>query len=65
MPARSQVVNLRTSWSAGGTCVRQRGNDVFGGLEDGDDTVVVRVAGDVAVLSTADFFTPVVDDAFD
>ncbi len=34
------------------------------GLDDGDDAAAVRV-GDIAVLSTADFFTPVVDDAYD
>ena len=38
------------------------------GLEDGDDAAAVRIGGPdgtTAVLSTADFFTPVVDDAFD
>jgi selenide,water dikinase len=39
------------------------------GLDDGDDAAAVRIeagpAGDVAVLATADFFTPVVDDAYD
>ncbi|MDQ2959219.1 MAG: selenide, water dikinase SelD [Actinomycetota bacterium] len=35
------------------------------GLDDGDDAAVVRISGDTAVLSTADFFTPVVDDAYD
>ncbi len=36
------------------------------GLDDGDDAAVVRVdeAG-VALISTADFFTPVVDDPYD
>ncbi len=34
------------------------------GLDDGDDAAAVLV-GDIAVLSTADFFTPVVDDAYD
>ncbi|MDP7704715.1 MULTISPECIES: selenide, water dikinase SelD [unclassified Mycobacterium] len=42
----------------------QAGPDVLVGLDDGDDAAAVRV-GDLAVLSTADFFTPVVDDAFD
>jgi selenide,water dikinase len=37
---------------------------VLVGLDDGDDAAVVLV-GDLAVLSTADFFTPVVDDAYD
>src|SRR4051794_17549139 len=35
------------------------------GLDDGDDAAAVRVQGDLAVLSTVDFFTPVVDDAYD
>ncbi len=35
------------------------------GLEDGDDAAVVRVDGGFAVLATADFFTPVVDDPYD
>ncbi len=35
------------------------------GLDDGDDAAVVRIDGNTAVISTADFFTPVVDDAYD
>lgn len=35
------------------------------GLDDGDDAAAVRIEGGRAVLSTADFFTPVVDDAYD
>ncbi|MEV8411983.1 selenide, water dikinase SelD, partial [Streptomyces niveus] len=35
------------------------------GLEDGDDAAVVRTGDGTAVVSTADFFTPVVDDARD
>ncbi|MFC7272440.1 selenide, water dikinase SelD [Paractinoplanes rhizophilus] len=35
------------------------------GLDDGDDAAVVRIAGETAVVATADFFTPVVDDAYD
>ncbi len=35
------------------------------GLDDGDDAAVVRVEGGLAVISTADFFTPVVDDPYD
>jgi selenide,water dikinase len=35
------------------------------GLDDGDDAAVLRIAEDRAVISTADFFTPVVDDAYD
>jgi len=39
--------------------------DVLVGLDDGDDAAAVRIEAGVAVLSTADFFTPVVDDAYD
>jgi selenide,water dikinase len=36
------------------------------GLDDGDDAAAVRIAADgTVVLSTVDFFTPVVDDAYD
>ena len=35
------------------------------GLDDGDDAAVVRLRPDLAVVATADFFTPVVDDAYD
>jgi selenide,water dikinase len=35
------------------------------GLDDGDDAAVVRIEGGHAVIATADFFTPVVDDPYD
>ncbi|WP_226346320.1 selenide, water dikinase SelD [Agilicoccus flavus] len=35
------------------------------GLDDGDDAAAVRIEGGAAVISTTDFFTPVVDDAYD
>lgn len=38
--------------------------DVLIGVEHGDDAAVVRIAGDRAIVATADFFTPVVDDAY-
>jgi selenide,water dikinase len=41
------------------------GPDLLVGLEAGDDAAVVRIDGRRAVVSTADFFTPVVDDAYD
>jgi selenide,water dikinase len=34
-------------------------------VENGDDAAVVRIADDRAVIATADYFTPVVDDAYD
>lgn len=45
--------------------VGQAGPDVLVGLDSGDDAAVVRLRDDLAVISTADFFTPVVDDAYD
>ncbi len=49
--------------------VGQTGEDVLVGLDSGDDAAVVRIRSgsgdDLAVVSTADFFTPVVDDAYD
>jgi selenide,water dikinase len=35
------------------------------GLDDGDDAAAVRIEGNVALIATTDFFTPVVDDAYD
>ncbi|WP_181310378.1 selenide, water dikinase SelD [Nocardioides campestrisoli] len=35
------------------------------GLEHGDDGAAVRIAGGRALIATADFFTPVVDDPYD
>jgi selenide,water dikinase len=35
------------------------------GLDDGDDAAVVRLSAGLAVVATADFFTPVVDDPYD
>ncbi|WP_344994358.1 selenide, water dikinase SelD [Tsukamurella soli] len=43
----------------------QAGPDVLVGLDDGDDAAAIRLTDEIAVLSTADFFTPVVDDAYD
>ncbi|MCZ3390003.1 MAG: selenide, water dikinase SelD [Actinomycetia bacterium] len=39
--------------------------DLVVGLESGDDGAVVRLGTQGAVISTADFFTPVVDNPFD
>ena len=38
--------------------------DLLVGVEHGDDGAVVRVSPTMAVIVTADFFTPVVDDAY-
>jgi selenide, water dikinase len=39
--------------------------DLVVGIEHGDDAAVVRIDGDRAIVATADFFTPVVDNAYD
>ncbi|WP_022869565.1 selenide, water dikinase SelD [Yaniella halotolerans] len=39
--------------------------NVLVGVDDGDDAAAVHLDGDTAILSTADFFTPVVDSAYD
>ncbi len=42
-----------------------RSPDLLVGLDDGDDAAVVRIDERSAVVHTADFFSPVVDDAYD
>ncbi|MEV0593467.1 selenide, water dikinase SelD [Nonomuraea cavernae] len=39
--------------------------DLLIGLDDGDDAAVVRIENGRAIVATADFFTPVVDDPYD
>ncbi|MDI5943156.1 selenide, water dikinase SelD, partial [Micromonospora sp. DH15] len=39
--------------------------DLLVGLENGDDAAVVRLDERTGLVTTADFFTPVVDDAYD
>lgn len=41
------------------------GAELVCGLESGDDATVVALSPDLAVVTTTDFFAPVVDDAFD
>jgi selenide, water dikinase len=43
----------------------RRPDDLVIGLDDGDDAAVVRIEDGRAVVATADFFTPVVDDPYD
>ncbi|MFC4859448.1 selenide, water dikinase SelD [Actinophytocola glycyrrhizae] len=40
-------------------------DDLLVGLDNGDDAAAVRIDGDRALIATTDFFTPVVDDAYD
>jgi len=42
----------------------RRPADLLIGVEHGDDAAVVQISPDRAVVATADFFTPVVDDAY-
>lgn len=48
-----------------GESAPQGPGELLVGLDDGDDAAVVRIAAGAAIVATADFFTPVVDDAFD
>jgi selenide, water dikinase len=48
-----------------GESAPQGPGELLVGLDDGDDAAVVRLAAGLAVVATADFFTPVVDDAYD
>jgi selenide, water dikinase len=43
----------------------REGGDLLVGLDNGDDAAVVRIDSDRALIATADFFTPVVDDPYD
>ena len=45
--------------------VRDPLGELLVGLDDGDDAAAVRIAGNVALIATTDFFTPVVDDPYD
>ncbi len=45
--------------------VQHPAGELVVGLNDGDNAAVVRIAGGQAVIATADFFTPVVDDPYD
>ncbi|NUR96125.1 MAG: selenide, water dikinase SelD [Kribbellaceae bacterium] len=49
----------------GGMQSGQASGELLVGVEHGDDAAVVRIDGGRAVVTTADFFTPVVDDAYD
>ncbi|HEU5035113.1 MAG TPA: selenide, water dikinase SelD [Mycobacteriales bacterium] len=40
-------------------------HELLVGLDAGDDAAAVRLDGNTAILATTDFFTPVVDDAYD
>ncbi|TVT54986.1 selenide, water dikinase SelD [Amycolatopsis rhizosphaerae] len=44
---------------------RDAHGELLVGLDSGDDAAAVRIEHDLALIATTDFFTPVVDDAFD
>src|SRR5699024_10005310 len=51
-----------------GAPVDEPAGELLVGLDHGDDAAAVRVranGGDLAVINTSDFFTPVVDDPYD
>ena len=48
-----------------GAEVTDPAGELIVGLDDGDDAAVVRIQHGLAVIATADFFTPVVDDPSD
>jgi selenide,water dikinase len=48
-----------------GAEVADPAGELIVGLDDGDDAAVVRIDEHQAVIATADFFTPVVDDPYD
>jgi selenide, water dikinase len=48
-----------------GAAVTDPAGELIVGLDDGDDAAVVRIQHGLAVVVTADFFTPVVDDPYD
>ncbi|WP_151476006.1 selenide, water dikinase SelD [Streptomyces albicerus] len=50
---------------AGSGPVREPLGDLIVGLDTGDDAAVVRIKDGRALVATTDFFTPVVDDAYD
>src|SRR5271166_1287868 len=49
----------------GATAPRDPAGELLIGLDSGDDAAAVLIDGGVALIATTDFFTPVVDDAYD
>ncbi|PFG40458.1 selenophosphate synthase [Georgenia soli] len=80
MTATTQPLRL-TQYAAGGGCACKvppgelervlgtltlpAGGDLLVGLENGDDAAAVRIEGGRALIATADYFTPVVDDPYE
>lgn len=49
----------------GASAPRDPVGELLVGLDHGDDAAAVRLEGGTALIATTDFFTPVVDDAYD
>ena len=62
MPARSRPASSKRPCAG---LAGQTGEGLLVGLDTGDDAAVSIVAPGLAVVVTADFFTPVVDDPYD
>jgi selenide,water dikinase len=62
-PGELEAMVARLGQGVDGTAAA--GSELLVGLEHGDDAAVVKLDGDRAVILTSDFFTPVVDDAYD
>jgi selenide, water dikinase len=58
------VAHLLPGGAADGLLTGGAADGLLIGLEHGDDAAVVQVSDDRAVVATADFFAPVVDDAY-
>jgi selenide,water dikinase len=63
-PGELEAVVAGLTGSPGVDAGRTTG-ELLVGLEDGDDAAVVRLEDGLAIIATTDFFTPVVDDAYD
>jgi len=64
-PGELEAVLAGLAGDASGDTSGETSGDLIVGLATGDDAAVVQVDGDRAIVSTADFFTPVVDDPYD
>ena len=63
----AKAVNVRDAAQPDqrGLLVARLTSELVVGLEDGDDAAAVRIQDDLALILTTDFFSPVVDDAYD
>ncbi|NYG57217.1 selenide,water dikinase [Nocardioides daedukensis] len=57
--------NAVADGAAGSQNAGMNAGELLVGLEHGDDAAAVRISGNQAIIATADFFTPVVDDPYE